>query len=153
MRKTGKLLVTAVVLAGAAAGCTSGGVRDEGPKIPRTATGTLEQIAHRAGCARPAVQTNAAELRQANCGSGTGRWVLATFATDRGQTEWLDSADDYGGTYLVGRKWIAVGPDAVVTKLRGRLGGTVERSSSHHSGSSGGGGHEEAPGSGHTGHG
>ncbi|WP_353942178.1 hypothetical protein ABII15_11380 [Streptomyces sp. HUAS MG91] len=146
-----KLLVAGAVLAAAAAGCTTGGAHGDAPKIPRTATGTLEQIARRAGC-DPEVQTDAAELRQATCGAGTGRYVLATFATDRGQTEWLDIADDYGGDYLVGRKWIVVGPDAVVTKLRGRLGGTVERVSSHHSGSSGGGGHEEAPGSGHTGH-
>ncbi|MYW64646.1 hypothetical protein GTY65_11285 [Streptomyces sp. SID8379] len=145
-----KLLVTGAVLLAATAGCTSGGAADDGPKIPRTATGTLEQIAHRAGC-EPDVQTDAAELRQANCGSGKGRYVLATFATDRGRTEWLDIADDYGGTYLVGRKWVVVGPDRVVTQLRGRLGGTVERSSSHHTGS-GGGGHEEGSGSGHTGH-
>ncbi|MEV5613009.1 hypothetical protein [Streptomyces sp. NPDC052225] len=144
-----KLLVAGVVVLAAATGCGSGGSGDGAPKIPRTATGTLEQLAHRAGC-DPDVQTDAEELRQANCGSGRARYVLATFATDRGQAEWLDAADDYGGTYLIGRKWIAVGTDQVVTRLRGRLGGTVERSSSHHSGSSGGGGHEE--GSGHTGH-
>ncbi|MFD8569617.1 hypothetical protein [Streptomyces sp. NPDC059639] len=146
-----KLLVAGVLLVAAAAGCTTDGAHGDTPKIPRTATGTLEQIAHQAGC-DPQVQTDAAELRQATCGTGTGRYVLATFATDRGQAEWLDVADDYGGDYLVGAKWIAVGPDPVVTKLRGRLGGTVERNSSHHSGSSGGGGHEESPGSGHTGH-
>ncbi|WP_372347262.1 hypothetical protein [Streptomyces sp. KL116D] len=147
-----KLLVAGVVALAAATGCTAHGDGRPAPKIPRTASGSLEQLAHRAGCAKPDVQTDADELRQANCGSGRSRWVLATFATDRGQAEWLDAADDYGGTYLVGRRWIAVGPDRVVTELRGRLGGTVERSSSHHSGSSGGGGHEESPGSGHTGH-
>ncbi|WP_338695878.1 hypothetical protein V2W30_11435 [Streptomyces sp. Q6] len=148
-----KLLVAgAVALAvSTAAGCGSGDSGDGAPKIPRTASGTLEQLARKAGC-DPDVQTDAEELRQANCGSGEARYVLATFATDRGQAEWLDAADDYGGTYLIGRKWIAVGADKVVTRLRGRLGGTVERSSSHHSGSSGGGGHEEGAGSGHSGH-
>ncbi|MZD05998.1 hypothetical protein GTW43_13000 [Streptomyces sp. SID5785] len=139
MRKT----LTGLVLAGAlaaAAGCTAG---DEQPEVhaPRVATGTLEQLAHRAGCT-PDVQTDAAELRQAGCGNGDDRWILATFATDRGQAEWLDTADDYGGTFLVGRRWVAVGPEPLMTELRGRLGGTVERSSSHHSGRSGG-GHEE----------
>lgn len=146
-----KLLVAGVVVVAAAAGCTTDRGHDEGPRIPRTATGSLEQLAHEAGC-RPDIQTNAQELRQANCGAGASRWVLATFATDRGQAEWLDAADDYGGTYLIGRKWIAVGTDRVVTRLRGRLGGTVERSSSHHSGSSGGGGHEEGAPEGHTDH-
>ncbi|MFJ4712131.1 hypothetical protein [Streptomyces sp. NPDC088785] len=128
-----KLLVAGVLLVAAAVGCTAGGADGDAPKIPRTATGTLERIARRAGC-DPQVQTDATDLRQATCGSGGGRYVLATFATDRGQAEWLDIADDYGGDYLVGAKWIVVGPDAVVTRLRGRLGGTVEHAASHHSG-------------------
>ncbi|MGY0023505.1 hypothetical protein ACVHNB_31625 [Streptomyces sp. YJ-C3] len=134
-----KLMVAGIVVVAAVTGC---GGHDDGPAVPRTATGSLEQLARTAGC-RPDIQTDADELRQATCGTGGSRYVLATFATDRGQAEWLDAADDYGGTYLVGRKWVAVGADPVVTELRGRLGGTVERSSSHHSGSSGGGGHEE----------
>ncbi|MFI7386766.1 hypothetical protein [Streptomyces sp. NPDC049813] len=142
-----KLLVAGALVVVAATGC---GAHDEGPGVPGTASGSLEQLARRAGC-RPDLQTDAAELRQANCGSGEGRYVLATFATDRGQAEWLDAADDYGGTYLVGRKWIVVGAEATVTRLRGRLGGTVERSSSHHSDRSGGGGHEEGAGR-HAGH-
>ncbi|MFE5029994.1 hypothetical protein ACFRAO_43600 [Streptomyces sp. NPDC056656] len=101
--------------------------------VPKTATGSLEQLAAKAKC-RPDIQTDADELRQATCGDGRDRYILATFATDRGQAEWLDQADDYGGTYLVGRKWVAVGSAQVVTRLRGHLGGTVERSSSHHSG-------------------
>ncbi|GAA2312799.1 hypothetical protein OKJ48_04520 [Streptomyces kunmingensis] len=143
-----KLLVAGALVALAMTGCAA---HDDGPKTPRTAVGSLEQLARTAGC-RPDIQTDAAELRQANCGEGKGRYVLATFTTDRGQAEWLDAADDYGGTYLVGRKWIVVGADRTVTQLRGRLGGTVERSSSHHSGSSGGGGREEGAPGGHTGH-
>ncbi|MFE1952921.1 hypothetical protein ACFW9D_20930 [Streptomyces sp. NPDC059524] len=123
------LLGIAVAGALAVAGCTAG--EPERPQAPRAATGTLEQLARRAGCT-PDVQTDAADLRQANCGSGSGRYVLATFATDRGRAEWLDAADDYGGTYLVGRRWVAAGPERVVTALRDRLGGAVERSSAHH---------------------
>ncbi|WP_223206156.1 hypothetical protein [Streptomyces xanthii] len=123
------LLGIAVAGALAVAGCAAG--QAERPQAPRTATGTLEQLARRAGCT-PDVQTDAADLRQANCGSGSSRYVLATFATDRGRAEWLDAADDYGGTYLVGRRWVAAGPERVVTALRDRLGGVVERSSAHH---------------------
>ncbi|MVO83952.1 hypothetical protein GPA10_04015 [Streptomyces sp. p1417] len=121
-----------VIAAGLATG--TGTDRDgasRGPAAaPRTATGTLEQLAARAECA-PDIQTDADELRQADCRNEDGRFVLATFATDRGEREWLNAAKDYGGTYLVGRKWVAVGEPAVVGALRGRLGGTVERSSHH----------------------
>jgi hypothetical protein len=124
--RAGLALVAALV---ALTGCTGGGE----DTAPPPATGTLEQLARRAGCT-PDIQTDAAEIRQADCGSGSGRYVLLTFATDRGRAEWLDAADDYGGTYLLGRRWIAVGPEASVTRLRERLGGTVERAAGHHAG-------------------
>ncbi|MFD3655336.1 hypothetical protein [Streptomyces sp. NPDC058620] len=129
-------------------GCGGGAADGDGEReVPPTATGTLEQLAAKAHC-EPNLQTDAEELRQANCRSGDGRYVLATFATDRGQREWIDEANDYGGSYLVGRRWVAVGDPEVVAALRGRLGGTVETASQHHSGSSGSGGSEE----GHSGH-
>lgn len=131
---------------------------DETPKTPKTATGSLEQLAEQAKC-DPNVQTDAAELRQANCRTGDGRYILTTFATDRGLREWINEANDYGGSYLVGRKWVASGDAKVVETLRGRLGGTVETGSEHHSGSgddgdgaSGGGSGESEGGEGHSGH-
>lgn len=123
-----------VIAAGLATGSGEGTSGDEAARgsraAPKAATGTLEQLAAKAECA-PDIQTDAAELRQANCQNEDGRFVLATFATDRGERDWLNSAKDYGGTYLVGRKWVAVGDPAVVGALRGRLGGTVERASHH----------------------
>ncbi len=78
------------------------------------------------------MQTDADEIRQAICRNGDGRFILATFATDRGQREWINDAKDYGGFYLVGRKWVAVGDDGVVKALRGTLGGDVEIGTDHH---------------------
>ncbi|KFK89100.1 hypothetical protein IX27_12760 [Streptomyces sp. JS01] len=144
---------TALVLAGflLLAGCSTEPADDndgrERPTPKPAATGTLEELAKKAGC-DPNVQTDAAELRQANCKADDGRYVLTTFATDRGQREWINEAKDYGGSYLVGRRWVAVGEPEVVAALRGRLGGTVETASPHHSGDSGGGGSED----GHSGH-
>ncbi|MFH9614498.1 hypothetical protein ACH4MM_12345 [Streptomyces pratensis] len=140
---------TASVLAGLAliTACSGGADGDDRPAVPPTASGTLEQLASKARC-EPNVQTDAEELRQARCTTDDGRYVLSTFATDRGQREWINEANDYGGSYLVGRKWVAVGDADVVMALRGRLGGTVETASRHHSGNSGGGGSEE----GHSGH-
>lgn len=121
------LVIVAGLAAGSDEGSGGGGAADAAPS---TATGTLEQLAAKAECA-PDIQTNADELRQAKCQNEDGRFVLATFATDRGERDWLNAAKDYGGTYLVGRKWVAVGNPAVVGALRGRLGGTVERASHH----------------------
>ncbi|MEV5269457.1 hypothetical protein AB0K70_30035, partial [Streptomyces werraensis] len=56
---------------------------------------------------------------------------LATFSTDRGQAEWLNTAKDYGGYYLVGRKWVAVGEERTVEALRTELGGDLEEGSEH----------------------
>lgn len=142
--RAGLALLTACA---ALAGCGGGADRDDRPAKPPTASGTLEQLASKADC-DPRLQTDAEELRQAHCTTEDGRYVLATFATDRGQREWINEANDYGGSYLVGRKWVAVGDPEVVAALRGRLGGTVETASPHHSGNSGGGGSEE----GHSGH-
>lgn len=143
------VLAAAAALAGLTllTGCSAGGNGDNKPDVPPTATGSLEQLATKAQC-KPNIQTDAQELRQANCTTDDGRYVLATFATDRGQREWINEANDYGGSYLVGRKWVAVGEPDVVAALRGRLGGTVETASPHHSGSSGSGGSE----GGHSGH-
>ncbi|MBA2948492.1 hypothetical protein [Streptomyces himalayensis] len=145
MRLTRERLAAAgAVVLLALTGCGAGEDPDGAPK---TATGSLEHLAGEVDC-KPDIQTDADELRQAICRNGDGRFVLATFATDRGQREWLNQAKDYGGSYLVGPKWVAVGEAKVVTALRGRLGGTVETGTSHHSGSSGGGGSED----GHSGH-
>lgn len=139
-------MALAVLALALVAGC--GANDDEAPDVPATATGSLEQIASKAKC-DPNISTDAAELRQANCTTGDGKYVLATFATDRGQREWINEAKDYGGAYLVGRRWVAVGEPKVVATLRGRLGGTVEKGSSHHSAGSGG---TSGGGTGHSGH-
>ncbi|MFG2448710.1 hypothetical protein ACGFSG_04990 [Streptomyces sp. NPDC048512] len=103
--------------------------------VPATATGSLEDLAAEVKC-RPDIQTDADEIRQGVCKVDAGKFILATFATDRGQREWLNGAKDYGGSYLVGAKWVAVGDQKTVTSLRGRLGGTLEEGTSHggHSG-------------------
>jgi hypothetical protein len=115
-------------------GCGASGGKDEAA-APKEVTGSLEHIAAEADC-KPDMQTDADTIRQALCKKGKEKYVLATFSTDRGQREWLNSAKDYGGYYLVGRKWVAVGDDGVVEALRGTLGGDVEIGTDHaaHSG-------------------
>jgi hypothetical protein len=112
-------------------GCGSG---DEEKAVPKTATGSLEHIAGEVGC-KPNMQTDADTIRQALCsnkdGDFDGKFVLATFATDRGQAEWLAGAKDYGGYYLVGRKWVAVGEEKTVIGLQDTLGGDMQEGSEH----------------------
>ncbi|MGN3956935.1 hypothetical protein ACGV4K_17760 [Streptomyces sp. WAC8370] len=129
MRLTRPMLAPAAlaaVLALTGCGADGGG----GAAVPETATGSLEHLAAEARCA-PDLQTDADTVRQALCGTGEEKYVLATFATDRGQREWINTAKDYGGYYLVGRKWVAVGHEDVVADLRGRLGGTLEQGVRH----------------------
>jgi len=151
MRLTrGKLLAGAAVAALLAlTGCGGSDGKDAAAKetVPATATGSLEELAAEVKC-KPSIQTDADEIRQGVCKISTGKFILATFATDRGQREWLDGAKDYGGSYLVGAKWVAVGDQKMVTTLRGRLGGNLEQGTSHHAGGSGDGG----TGTGHSGH-
>ncbi|MFF2993833.1 hypothetical protein ACFVTC_04535 [Streptomyces sp. NPDC057950] len=129
-----KLVAGAAVALLALTGC--GGSDDGGTKagtadrVPATATGSLEDLAAEVKC-RPDIQTDADEIRQGVCKVDAGKFILATFATDRGQREWLNGAKDYGGSYLVGAKWVAVGDQKMVTSLRGRLGGTLEEGASH----------------------
>ncbi|XHL91221.1 hypothetical protein PW683_29120 [Streptomyces niveus] len=132
MRTERPRLALAVLALALLSGC--GANDDEAPKTPKTATGSLEQLAEQAEC-DPNVQTDADELRQANCKTDDGRYILTTFATDRGLREWINEANDYGGSYLVGRKWVVSGDAKVVETLRGRLGGTVETAPEHHAGS------------------
>ncbi|MDX2678625.1 MULTISPECIES: hypothetical protein [Streptomyces] len=111
-------------------GCATGGSGKAEASIPKVATGSLEQLAADVKCA-PDMQTDADEIRQAICKNADGKFVLATFATDRGLREWINTAKDYGGHYLVGRKWVAVGEDDTVAALRTTLGGDIEEGTDH----------------------
>ncbi|CAL9426798.1 hypothetical protein [Streptomyces sp. enrichment culture] len=137
------LAAAALVAAVALTGCGGG---DGGDAVPETATGSLEHLAAEAKCTAPNMQTDADTIRQAICEEGEEKYILATFSTDRGQREWINTAKDYGGYYLVGRKWVAVGHEDVVADLRGRLGGDLEQGVQH-----GGGGHSAGHGE-HAGH-
>lgn len=98
----------------------------------------LEGLAKAIGC-KASVQTDAATVRQANCTTGKGPYVMVTFATAKGQKVWLDMSKDYGGTYLVGNRWVVTAEPAQLLPVQEKLGGSFEtgRNHSQHSGSTG----------------
>ncbi|KUO13193.1 hypothetical protein [Streptomyces sp. DSM 15324] len=149
MKVTRPILAAATAVAALVlAGCASGSQGKAEVAVPTAATGSLEHLAAEVDCT-PDMQTDADELRQAICKTAAGKFLLLTFATDRGQREWINGAKDYGGHYLVGRKWVVVGEkDSTVTSLRKTLGGDIEEGTDHSAHESG-----EASGSAtHSGH-
>ncbi|MFF3322385.1 hypothetical protein [Streptomyces sp. NPDC002889] len=97
---------------------------DEPQAESGTATGRLEKLAARAQCT-PTIEVDEESQRLASCKTGDSTYVLTTFATVRGQREWI-SETILGGTYLVGDKWVAYGTADMVAALHERLGGRVE---------------------------
>ncbi|WP_055525171.1 hypothetical protein [Streptomyces graminilatus] len=146
-----KLAAAAVTAVAALAltGCSGGGgdrAATQIDAVPVAATGSLEQLASKVGC-EPIMQIDADELRQAACKTTTyGKFLLLTYATDRGQREWIDGAKDYGGFYLLGRKWTVVGSQKGIAKLQTKLGGTTEVGADHHAGGGGGASHSAGHG-------
>ncbi len=101
-------------------GCAgSGGSDDAQEKVPATATGSLEDLAADVKC-KPNIQTDADEIRQAICNNSDGKFVLATFATDRGSVTGSTTPRTTAASILVGRKWVAVGDDGVVERCAAR---------------------------------
>ncbi|MGW0389962.1 hypothetical protein ACWDYJ_03475 [Streptomyces sp. NPDC003042] len=128
--------VTAVCAALLCGGCA-------GPSAPHAPAGThddrqsgtrsvsIEEIATAIGCTAE-VNVQAEELREGGCESGQGAYRMVTFAAEPGLRAWLTEARNYGGTYLVGDRWVVTTPSAdALTALRGRLGGSLENGDTH----------------------
>jgi hypothetical protein len=97
--------------------------------VPTLPPATMKQIAAEIGCPKPAIQVDADELRQAACETSRGRYTITTFATEKGKLTWLDNAQMYGGTYLIGKRWVVIADRDQLESLRAGLGGRIEE---HH---------------------
>ncbi|MDX3235437.1 hypothetical protein PV392_07045 [Streptomyces sp. ME03-5709C] len=86
----------------------------------------LERIGEAVGCT-PRLQTDGAELRQGACTTARGAYVMLTFASAAGRGEWLAEAKPYGGSYLVGERWVVEAEPEALEPVREKLGGRVER--------------------------
>jgi len=56
------------------------------------------------------------------------------FNDGKGRDAWLTEARPWGGTYLVGPRWVAVATPAILESLRREVGGTIVHGDQHHSG-------------------
>ncbi|WP_407835406.1 hypothetical protein ACE1OC_01530 [Streptomyces sp. DSM 116496] len=75
---------------------------------------------------------DAQEVREGACTVGAQAFRLATFGTAEGRAAWLSESRQYGGTYLVGERWIITAPSAdALTPARARLGGTLDSAPAH----------------------
>jgi hypothetical protein len=120
------------------AGCTNSpkapaghSTHDDGP--PAVLVAGLDDLSKKAGC-RLQGKTNSEELRQGECKNAKARYTLLTFASDKDQQTWLKEAKIWGGSYLVGPRWIAVGEQPELEALRRNLGGDIEHGDTHGSG-------------------
>ncbi|MDH2427155.1 hypothetical protein [Sphaerisporangium sp. TRM90804] len=128
-------LLGAVLALGLATGCSGGESAD--PAALSAAAGgapaanpgppaTLKQLATKTGCAKPQVQTEAEELRQGVCKTDKGQYTLTTFTTDKGKEDWLTEARKWGGSYLVGTRWVIAGNDTgLLQTFSDKVGGNL----------------------------
>ncbi|MFD6890994.1 hypothetical protein [Streptomyces sp. NPDC059957] len=115
--------------AGTGAGGTGGG--RAASSAPAPAPEPLDRIAAALGCS-PEVTVDAQEVREGACAVEGLAFRVATFSTAQGRAAWLAESRQYGGTYLVGERWIITGPSAdALTPARTALGGTLDSAPGH----------------------
>ncbi|MFI6037246.1 hypothetical protein ACIBBD_24335 [Streptomyces sp. NPDC051315] len=96
------------------------------PAAGVVAPAKVEVIAGLTGC-EAEIRIEADELREGVCHTETADYVITTFPAERYKLAWLDAAGVYGGTYLVGERWVVSARPDVLQRFRPKLGGTVRR--------------------------
>ncbi|MFD0276925.1 hypothetical protein ACFVHB_23890 [Kitasatospora sp. NPDC127111] len=94
------------------------------------ARASVEDLAGRIGCT-PDITADTADLRQGLCTLGDDEVWIATFPTTGAQTAWTSGAEEYGGSYLVGDRWVVVLSDSTAELLHAKLGGVITNGADH----------------------
>lgn len=97
-----------------------------GGTASNAAPATLEELAAKTGCDKLRTQASGRDMRQSSCMTAKGQLTMMSFTTDQGEQEWLSQAESYGGSYLIGPRWIIVGAPAALKFFQGKLGGKLE---------------------------
>ena len=114
------------------ASMTGGGAQPQPSPTATLPRVGMKRLKAAAGCPKARLQIDADELKQAACQSARGRYTIVTFTTDEGKRAWLDHAQPYGGTYLVGDRWTVVSTPELLEGLRKQVGGRIETGAQHH---------------------
>ncbi|WP_262701289.1 MULTISPECIES: hypothetical protein [Streptomyces] len=98
---------------------------------PTPKAARVEQLASAAGC-KPEFTTKVDDYRQAVCKNSKGKFLFLDFVTAKNQRDWLETAQMYGGVYLVGNRWVlSSSPRKNMERFRERFGGTIEEGTSY----------------------
>jgi hypothetical protein len=118
------LAVAALLVLPLAAGCNAKKAGASGDADRAAAPASLDELAARTGCSLVGLR-KAQQLQQGNCKNSRGQYVLVSFDSDQDMTSWLNEAKPWGGTYLVGTRWVAVSTPSTLQSLRKDLGGHI----------------------------
>ncbi|WP_055551601.1 hypothetical protein [Streptomyces sp. NBRC 110028] len=100
--------------------------RPGGDASPSAEPARVEQLAKYVGC-KPEFTTKVDDYRQAICHNSKGKFLFLDFISMKAQSDWLETAQMYGGVYLVGNRWaLSSSPKKNMETLRGEFGGTIE---------------------------
>ncbi|MEU8302146.1 hypothetical protein AB0C84_01180 [Actinomadura sp. NPDC048955] len=110
-----------------AAGCSAASDASDG-KAAKPAS--LAELAQQTDCSLTG-KRKVQDLEQGNCKTARGRYVLLSFTSDNGMNAWLEEAKPWGGTYLVGARWVAVSQQKTLESLREDLGGKIVQGDNH----------------------
>lgn len=98
---------------------------------PTPKAARVEQLASAAGC-KPEFTTKVDDYRQAVCKNSKGKFLFLDFVTAKNQRDWLETAQMYGGVYLVGNRWVlSSSPRKNMEEFRDKFGGTIEEGTSY----------------------
>ncbi|MFC4907989.1 hypothetical protein [Actinomadura gamaensis] len=131
--------LAAMLLVGATAAACGGGGSGTGGRDGMAGMGmgsssgpaaSIEQLAAKTGCTLTG-RRSSDQLRQGACRTAKGRYTLVGFDSDKDRDAWLDEARPWGGSYLVGTRWVAVGTPETLQALRADVGGTVMTGAEH----------------------
>ncbi|TDD64063.1 hypothetical protein E1293_42025 [Actinomadura darangshiensis] len=123
-------LCAAVLALPLAAGC---GAKSDAADGKTAKPASLAELAKQTDCS-PTGKRKVKDLEQGNCKTSQGRYVLLSFTTDNGMNAWLTEAKPWGGTYLVGARWVVVSQQKTLETLRKDLGGKIVQGDHHGSG-------------------
>lgn len=125
----------AAVLPMLAAVALLGGCGDSGDQTAavsaKGAPPSVEKLAGAVKC-KAKVTKKVEDYRLGSCKKGKTLYTFVTFKDNEAKRGWLDYSKSYGGTYLVGSRWIALADaDTKLAPVQAEFGGTIEEGASH----------------------